>query len=173
MPAGSSSAITLSGSQTKTFNPGVDTGGISLSGSASVTLNPGRYYINGGGLVASGLSSISGDGVFIYNTGGGAINMSGTGGISLSPMTSGTYAGVTIFQDRNSSVGATLSGGTNVTNTGIFDFPTAAVTLSGTSGVAVMGAQFIANALTFSGSSGVKVNYDNSVASTTTIRIVE
>ena len=135
----SNSAVSLSGSTTRTLNPGVYKGGITLSGSSSVTLNPGVYYINGGGITLSGPSGISGSGVFIYNTGGGAISLSGTGAISLSPMTSGTYAGLTIFQDRSSAVGATLSGGSNINLTGTYYFPSAPLTMSGSSSVAASG----------------------------------
>jgi hypothetical protein len=173
MTVQSSSAIHLSGSSTMTLNPGVYTGGISLSGSSSVTLNPGTYYINGGGISASGSSSISGDGVFIYNTGGGSINLSGTGNISLSPMTSGTYAGITIFQDRSNTASATMSGGSNISNTGTFYFPDATVTLSGSGSVGVMGSQFIANKMSFSGSSGVQINYDSSVAGSSSLALVQ
>ena len=140
------------GRDNRTLNPGVYTGGITLSGSSSVTLNPGIYYINGGGISMSGPSSISGNGVLIYNTGGGSINLSGTGNISLNPMTSGTYAGITIFQDRSNTASATMSGGSNINNTGTFYFPGSSLTLSGTSGIAAMGAQVIAKNLTFSGS---------------------
>ena len=121
----------------------------------------------------SGGSSISGSGVFIYNTGGGTINLSGTGSIALSPMTGGTYAGITVFQDRSNSSGAALSGGSNMNNTGTFYFPGSTLTMSGNSGVGVMGAQFIANKLTFSGTTTIKVNYDSSVASTSGLALVE
>ena len=145
-----------------------------MSGSSSITLNPGVYYINGGGINMSGTTSITGNGVMIYNTGGGAINMSGTGSINLSPMTTGTYAGLTIFQDRADTASATLSGGTNINNTGTFYLPNAALTLSGNSGVGVFGSQFITKTLTFSGSGGVKVNYSaSSVASKYSISLVE
>ena len=170
----SSSAINLSGSASRTLNPGIYDGGISMSGSSSITLNPGVYYINGGGINMSGTTSITGNGVMIYNTGGGAINMSGTGSINLSPMTTGTYAGLTIFQDRADTASATLSGGTNINNTGTFYLPNAALTLSGNSGVGVFGSQFITKTLTFSGSGGVKVNYSaSSVASKYSISLVE
>jgi len=161
----SSSILAVSGSTSKTLNPGVYTGGISMSGSSSATLNPGVYYINGGGINLSGSSSISGNGVFIYNTGGGAINLSGTGAISLNPMNSGTYAGITIFQDRSNTAGAAMSGGSNINNTGTFYFPSATLALSGSSGVSSIGAQVIAKNLTFSGSSSIKVTYGSSVAS--------
>jgi hypothetical protein len=165
MTVQSTSPVSLSGSTTKTLNPGVYDGGITLSGSSSVTLNPGVYYINGGGITMSGPSSITGNGVFIYNTGGGGISLSGTGAISLNPMSSGTYAGITLFQDRSDSAGATMSGGSNINNTGTFYFPSATLALSGSSGTSVVGAQIIAKSLTFSGTSGIKVNYGSSVAS--------
>ena len=174
MTVQSTSAVVLSGSTSKTLNPGVYNGGIQLSGSASLTLNPGIYYINGGGISMSGSSSISGSNVFIYNTGDGGINLNGTGKVSLSPMTSGTYTGITIFQDRtNNSAGVMMSGGSNFNCTGTFYFPDSAITLSGSGGVAAMGAQIIAKDLTFSGSSGIKVTYDGSVASKSKFAIVE
>jgi hypothetical protein len=58
-------------------------------------------------------------------------------------------------------------------NTGTFYFPAATLTMSGGSGVGVMGAQFIANKLAFSGTSGIKVNYDSSVAGTSGIALVQ
>jgi hypothetical protein len=115
----------------------------------------------------------SGNGVFIDNTGGGTINLSGTGTISLKPMRTGTYAGITIFRDRTNSAGATMSGGSNISNTGTFRFPGSTVTLSGTGSVGVMGAQFIVEDLTFSGTSGVKVNFDTSVVSSSILALVQ
>jgi hypothetical protein len=165
MTVQSNSAISLSGSTSRTLSPGVYNGGITLSGFASVTLSPGAYYINGGGINMSGSSSISGAGVFIYNTGGGAIDLSGSGGVSLSPMSTGPYTGITVFQDRSSTTGATLSGSGNMNNTGTFYFPDATLTLSGSSGVNAVGAQIIAKNLTFSGTAGIEVNYNSSVAS--------
>lgn len=173
MTVQSSSAINLLSSMTKTISPGVYNGGFNLSGSSVLTMNPGIYYINGGGINLTGSAGITGNGVFIYNTGGGPINLSGTGTIALSPMTTGTYQGITVFQDRSSSVGATMSGGSNISNTGTFYFPNSRLTLSGTSGVATMGAQVIAKDLTFSGGAGIQVNYDSSVAGTMSLGLVQ
>ena len=173
MPVQSNSAINLSGSATQTLSPGVYNGGITMSGSSSITLNPGVYYINGGGINLTSSSGISGNGVFIYNTGGGAINLTGTGTIALSPMATGNYQGITIFQDRSSSVAATMSGGSNINNTGTLYFPGAKLTLSGSSGVAAMGAQIIAKNIAFSGTSGIQISYDSSVAGQATLGLVQ
>jgi Flp pilus assembly protein TadG len=168
----STSAIDLSGTTSRTLNPGVYDGGIDLSGSSSITLNPGTYYINGS-FDLSGSTGITGNGVFIYVTGGGTIDMSGTSSISLNPMTSGTYQGITMFQDRADTNGVTMSGGSNIDNSGTFYFPSATLNLSGSSGVAVFGSQFIVNKVAFSGTSGIEVDYNSSVASTSAFGLVQ
>ncbi len=173
MTVQSNSAMNLTNAGAVTLNPGVYTGGLTLSGSSSVTLNPGIYYVNGGGINLSGGASISGSGVCIYNTGGGAINLTGTGNISLSPMTGGTYSGITVFQDRSNTAGATMSGGSNINNSGTFYFPGATVSMSGGSGVGVLGSQFIVNKLTFSGTSAIDVNYNSSVAGNSSLALVQ
>jgi hypothetical protein len=173
MTVQSSSAIDLSGTSSRTLNPGVYNGGINLSGSSSITLNPGVYYINGGGINMSGATDITGSGVFIYSTGGGTINLSGTSGIKLSPMTSGTYAGITMFQDRADTNSVSMSGGSDINNSGTFYFPSATLNLSGSSGVANFGSQFIVNKIAFSGASGIDINYNSSVASQSSFGLVE
>jgi hypothetical protein len=66
-----------------------------------------------------------------------------------------------------------MSGGSNISNTGTFYFPSARLTLSGSSGTAVVGAQIIAKDLTFSGTSGIEVVYDSSVASLSSLALVQ
>src|SRR5262249_54666123 len=93
----------------KTLQPGVYVGGISMSG-GSRTLWPGIYYMQGGGITMTGASSITGSGVMIYNDGGGAIKLAGSGAVTLSPPSSGTYAGLCLYQNRTSTTGVTLTG---------------------------------------------------------------
>ena len=98
-------------SGSKTITPGIYTS-ISVSNSASLTLSAGTYIIKGGGFSVSGSANVSGSGVTIYNagsscpsTGGtyGSINWSSTGTFNLSAPSSGTYAGILIFQSRDNS----------------------------------------------------------------------
>ena len=97
--------------------------GITLSGNATLTLNAGIYIIEGGGLSVSGNASVTGSGVMIFNAGSaynattgnyggtyGSITLSGNGTYSLSAPTTGTYAGILIFQDRTNAAALTLSG---------------------------------------------------------------
>jgi len=108
----------LSGNATATIKPGIYSQ-ISVAGNASLTLSSGIYIIEGDGLSVSGNASVTGSGITIFNagskyptTGGtyGTITLSGNGSYNLSPPTSGTYAGIVIFQSRDNSKALTLSG---------------------------------------------------------------
>jgi uncharacterized delta-60 repeat protein len=92
---------------------------IKVSGNASLTLNPGTYIIEGGGLTVTGNASINGSSVMIYNAGSnypgsggsfGGITLSGNGTFNLSSATTGTYAGVLIFQSRQNTRALSFSG---------------------------------------------------------------
>ena len=75
-------------------------------------MNSGTYIIEGGGFSVTGNASVSGSGVLIVNagskyptTGGtyGGITLSGNGSYNLTPLATGTYAGIVIFQTRDNS----------------------------------------------------------------------
>ena len=113
--------------------------------------------MQGGGFSVSGSSSVSGTGVMIYNdAGGGAITISGSGSITLSPMTSGPYAGITLFQARTATASVAVSGiGPSTNISGTFYAADASINISGSgSGV---GSQYIASTLGLSGSGSINV----------------
>ena len=93
-----------------------------------------------------------------YNTGGGKFTISGGSTIQMSPPTSGTYAGITLFQDRTSNAAVTVSGGSNSTMTGTFYSPAAAATVSGNSTTHSVASEFISYDLTISGSGSVLID---------------
>lgn len=177
LPAIRSTKLTLTGSSTTTLNPGVYTGGISLSGNASATLNPGIYYLSGGGLAMSGNASLTGSGVMFYNdpgTSGGTINISGTGAVTLSPPTSGTYKGITIFQNRTATNTVSITGNGSMNLTGTLYIPHATLNVSGNGSNNIMGSQYISYDLTVSGSGSVGIVWTGaSTANARSIGLVE
>ncbi len=115
---GSKSTENLSGNSSATINPGIYTA-ITLSGNANLTMNPGIYVIAGGGFTVSGNASVTATGVMIYNAGSaypslggtfGGITLSGNGKVALAAPSSGTYAGLGIFQSRDNTQPLALSG---------------------------------------------------------------
>jgi hypothetical protein len=155
--------------------PGVYSGGIVVSGGATAILHansdgtPGIYYLQGGGLTVSGPSSITvavGEtaGIMIYNdwqSSSDAINLSGSGVLTINPPASGLYKGISIFQKRGTLLAPgpalTLSGSGALNLTGTVYAAYAKVTMSGSSGVSVMGGQLIADTLSVTGSATLSV----------------
>jgi Putative Flp pilus-assembly TadE/G-like len=152
------SLSTYSATSGETLQPGLYTGGIKIMSQPDVTFAPGIYYLEGGGLTMSGgSSSLTAYEVMIYNGANlsgstGKITLSGGGTVKMSPPTSGDYAGMAIFQDRNATSVMTLSGGSSWDFKGTVYAASADVTVSGGSG-ASMGSQYISDTLTLSGSS--------------------
>jgi hypothetical protein len=145
-----------------TLSPGIYQGGIAII-SGTVTMQSGTYYIEGGGLSMSGGTLNGTAGVLIYNgqtngtTGAGTANTVGSinisGGVAkLTAMTSGTYAGISIFQDSNATAPFTIKGASTTSVTGAVYAKAAAGNVSGSSTIAP-GAAFISNTLTISGTS--------------------
>jgi hypothetical protein len=161
--------INVTNSNSVTLNPGIYDK-ISVQGNATVTLNPGTYVLKGGGLTVSNGASLlgSGAGVLIYNAGSnypngggnfGGISLSGSGTISLKAATSGTYAGMTIFQARDNNRALSLTASSNLSVTGAVYAPDALVTLSGD--VTLKGG-IIADRLSMSNSSSSSLAADGS-----------
>jgi mucin-19 len=172
--SGTATAINLGGNSTLMIYPGVYSK-IQLTGSAKLYLNPGVYVIAGGGLSVSGSASINGTGVMIYNAGSkysaagadggtfGPLSFSGSAVMNLTPATTGTYAGIVIFQSRLNSSTISFSGSADPAATSIIYAPDAPVTLSGSAqvGSAQFQATLIANTLSLSGSTIFQVSAAN------------
>ena len=145
----------LSGTSSATINPGIYSK-ITVSGTGTLTMSSGIYIIEGGGFSVSGNASISGSGVLIVNAGGnypsaggsyGGITLTGNGSYNLSPPSTGTYAGILIYQTRDTSKALTLSGNASGMSGTIYA-PAAQVAESGN---AELNAAIIADTMTISG----------------------
>jgi hypothetical protein len=164
-PSGMNSnlAVYLTGTATKTIPPGIYPS-IAVSNGAKLTLTSGIYIIEGGGLSVSGSASISGTNVLIVNAGSkyptiggtqtyGGITLSNSGAINLSPYTTtGTYAGLVIFQTTDNKQPITLGGSATGAITGTIYAPSAALTVS--NGAVVQGG-LIVDTLAVSGAAVV------------------
>lgn len=111
-------------------------------------------------------------GVTFYNTANATtpgykpITVSGGSDTTLTAPTSGTYAGILFFQDRNLPSGDlnkqnTISGGSDGAFTGVLYFPTTPLVYSGGGSTTAAYADIIAWTLTISGSSQFSTNYNS------------
>jgi hypothetical protein len=127
-----------------------------------LTLAAGVYYIDGG-ISLKGNETINATaGVMIYLRTGG-VSMGGNTSISISPPTSGTYKGISFYQDRSNSSPVTLQGTPGANNSGVLYFPASHVTLAGTP--IGTGSQLIADTLEVQGNALANINYDNNAVS--------
>jgi hypothetical protein len=102
--------------------PGEFLSGIQISGDARVILednvdgSPGIFYMNGGGFLMSGNGGLYGENIMIYNAPGAnpkKVQFSGNGQVTLKGPTTGTYAGIALFQARNFDIEMYFSGNFN------------------------------------------------------------
>lgn len=147
---------------TITLQPGRYTTRLFYDGPRTIQLMPGVYYLDRG-IGLQGQVQLVGSGVMIYNAGSGSnnIDLGGQGLWSLSPPTSGAYAGVSIFQSRYTASEETTSilrgnGGAGVT--GMIYMPTTKVKLTG-NGTQTLGSQFIARTLELDGQGHFTVDF--------------
>jgi hypothetical protein len=136
---------------TTNLNPGRYCGGIQIANgnSGNVIFAPGLYILDSIGLQIQpgNTGNVSGNGVVFYVTGGGSVQINGTGNVTLTASTTamspGIPAGVLFYQDRGDTQNASING--NIGFTGALYFPNASLTLGGTvnSGYAVIVADVI------------------------------
>lgn len=151
---------------TRTLEPGTYRGGISVSGKGSLIMQPGIYFMDGGGFGFSGQGDLNAQGVMIFNApelSSDTVSITGTGSIIMTPPDSGTYKGLTLFQDRASPNTMTVSGGGYMNIVGTFYTANGTLQVGG-SGDSKVGSQYISRFLDIVGNGGLSIDYDKSNA---------
>jgi len=176
LPLRSSRALKINGSQPVTINPGLYVGGIQISGPGNVSLQPGIYYMQGGGFSFTGQGALTGNGVMIYNAplaNTDSINLNGQGTLTITPVTTGVYQGISFFQDRTSTVSPSITGNGNLNISGTFYAASASVHISGNGSGDVVGSQYISFGLILGGNGSLSISWSGSTARTRRIGLIE
>jgi len=161
--------IDMQGGQILEYGPGYYSGGITMN-NGTLTLTTGIYVLAGAGLQITGsanfFAGIGDGGVMLYIVSPGCITIQGTGEVMIEEPDAEVatwdciddFEFVTIFQARDNTCEALITG------TGLFDlegslyFPTAHVRISGDG--ANLGNQFIAWTVEIFGDGEVTIDYD-------------
>jgi putative Flp pilus-assembly TadE/G-like protein len=164
LPVGLNTKIT----DTIVLLPGRYLGGIKITG-GTVTFLPGLYILDSG-FDVSGNAVLNGDGVTFFNTNTGGpgnwrdITITGTVRLNLSAPTTGPYAGVLFWNDRNApdrNPGSNIAGTSDSVLTGALYFPSTHLEYAGTSAVSSW-TQIVANTLTVTGNAVVQSDFSSS-----------
>jgi hypothetical protein len=160
----STKKLSVSSSNSMVLQPGVYIGGIQITGQANVTMMPGIYYMQGGGFTLNGNagSSLTGNGVMIYNaptSTSDVISLGGNGACTLSPMTSGPYQGITLWQQRGTTAPISITGNGQFNISGTFYANSATVNIAGNGTANMIGSQVIAYDVTLGGNGGLNISW--------------
>ena len=136
-------------------------GRVTLGG--DLVLAPGLYIFKDGGLDV-GNHSLRGEGVTLYFTGTATFSAGGNGEMYLKAPTTGTYAGIVIYQDRNAPVGglSEISGNANKHYEGTVYMPNGDIEFrgAGSGNTSSPYSIFIARRFSFVGSGDLKIGTD-------------
>ncbi|MBI1897394.1 MAG: hypothetical protein HYS04_12845 [Acidobacteria bacterium] len=136
---------------TVTLLPGTYCGGIDIGGTTdNVIFAPGSYVLAGGGMRITSSTTVTGAGVTFFNTYPDTqmnrydgISINGTGKVTFTAPTAGTYKGLLFYQDPRvtwtANNGTILAGGSDSVYQGIIYFPSTDLQFSGNSSVTVDG----------------------------------
>lgn len=192
-------AVSISGNENVTLSPGVYTS-IKTSANVDVILNPGIYIITGGGITMSGNSTLSGEGVMLYNTGSdynantglpdsgdgtslppasgsptfGGVSITGNAALNLTPYSNAAspFDGMVLFQRRLNTQPLTLAGnGSSDVLSGTVYAKWAPLDLSGNG---TFNAQFVVQKVDISGNGTLVLNIaDQHLAQSDQVFLVE
>ena len=148
-----------------TLSPGYYSGGFRFVGDGDVVLEPGIYVLNGSssgpesGLYISG-GNFTAEGVMFYIIEDhGVVYIGGNPNILITPMESGYYEGMSIFQSRDNHNDAVIIGTSSLELGGTLYFPENFAELGGTEDWTA-GNQFIADTMWIHGTATITINYD-------------
>ena len=156
---GGCTASGFNSKKTETIDPGVYCGGMDFNAKANVTLNPGTYIVKGGSIKINGQAVVKGAGVTLILTGSGGdiarIDINGGATVDLSAPTTGDFAGVAMYQDRNAGDGDNkFNGGATMQIDGALYFPSQELDFSGNNSSATDACvRLIAKQIKFTGNS--------------------
>jgi Flp pilus assembly protein TadG len=185
--------------------PQFNTGDEVVLQQASANSNGGIFYIDGGGFKSTGatitMDPATTGGVMIYNKPSGTaqsqkiqITGNSAGDVNLSPLTSGPYSGMVLWQDRTSPVDVLVEGNGAFTVNGTFYAAGAVLNINGNGktstgaptgyfidsnnnqvwGASRIGSQYISLELALGGNGNININYQGpQEAKTRVIALVE
>ena len=144
------------------INPGVYDG---FTPKGDIVLNPGTYIIDGGSFKVNAGTSVTGTGVTfvltsrtVAGTPSSVATMAVNGGATLditAPST-GTYAGILIYQDRRASDGSEkINGGSSWKLEGVIYMAAREVQFNGDSGMNIRCVKLVGKRITFTGNTSV------------------
>jgi Flp pilus assembly protein TadG len=161
--------VNLSGTADYELDPGVYCTNLTITTSGTVTFKPGMHIFDGSALSIQGGANVEGSELTLYWSENGGVNdgidIAGGATVTLSAPTSGTYAGILMYQSRDTAPGVThkLTGGSTMDLDGIIYAPTTDVEFAGGAAADSSSILIIADEVEFKGGDAFLGDFDTSV----------
>jgi len=127
--AGTCTSQTVAGTGSTTLNQGTFCSGFNLNSNTTVALNPGTYIILGGVNMGTG-STLTGTGVTLFFSGSGALQMNTGSTAQLVAPTTGSLAGIVIWEAGSDTNAMIINGNTSAKFEGAVYAPGAQLTIN-------------------------------------------
>jgi hypothetical protein len=155
---------------TTTISPGYYSGGITAKGGGSIVMQPGIYIIGDGGMNFAGNGSLTvsgppspdtGTGVLIYQYGTtGSISINGNGVVNLPAPSTGTYKGIGLWQERDSTQTMNVTGNGQTIIAGTFYAQHGTMNIVGNGTTAdILGSQYVSWDIAIKGNGSFTLDY--------------
>ena len=160
--------LNLSGGADYVVSAGVHCTNINVTTSGTVTFGPGIHIFDGAALTIQGGSTVEGSELTLYWSENGGTNdgidVRGGALVTMSAPTSGVYAGILIYQDRNTTADVThkLTGGSTMDFDGIIYAPSTDVEFAGGASADSSSILIIADEVEFKGGDTFLGDFDTS-----------
>jgi hypothetical protein len=153
-------SVSITGTgQLVTFNGPGQYGSITGTGAPNEIFNAGEYVITNGNLQLVGTNGLTGNGASFYlGPNAGAVSITGANNTNLTAPTTGTYAGVLIFQDPLDQSTAAITGASGTVYNGAFYFPDAQLTMTGSNSASALYTILVAKDLDLTGTNNLTFN---------------
>ncbi|MHB8571384.1 MAG: TadE/TadG family type IV pilus assembly protein [Candidatus Dormibacteria bacterium] len=160
----------VSASGVRDIGPGI-WNNITVNGGGVLTLEPGVYVMTGG-MKVTGSGVLEGAGVMLYfacsayptsctpGQKGAALSLTGSGDFSVTPPISGTYKGLSVFYDRNSTATMSITGSGSDLLTGSVYGASADLVLTGSAGVQQLDSVVVVSTATLTGSGEIQLVFN-------------
>ena len=125
-----------------------------ISVGGTVTMSPGIDYVTGKINFSTNANLVGASGVMLYLAPGASIVFGNNNTLTLSAPTSGTYAGVSFYQDRSNNTAITFNSNSGLYITGAFYAPSASVSFGNHIGYTGACSQVVVYRLTIANGSG-------------------
>ncbi len=147
--------VIINGNPTVTLNPG-EYCSLTINGSPNVTFNPGTYVLDQG-VTFNGTTTVNADGVTFY-VASGSMTINGNSGSNFTAPTTGSYAGILVYQSASDTSQLTINGSNSLNVTGAIYAPKANITDNGSSATSAYSI-LVADSITINGSATFNDDY--------------